>query len=373
MRIGIEAKVLSPTAGGIGRYATNLVQSMLALGEAVLDEATFVLFTGPQTSRETIRQLRTATERYSPVKSSLLRSLLTLPSGIRRECIDLFHGLDHVGVPMIRHSARSVVTLHDIIPLEHPEWFSRKHRLVVQAAIHLLSRNADRVIVPSVSVKEDLLRRGLMDEKRIVVIPEGCEERFDLSHDPQRLTAVRQKYDLPEIFALFVGTLNPRKNLGTLLRALSLSGRPELALVVAGSPGWQSASTLAEVGKLRLQDRVRFTGFIDDADLPDLYRAAKMFVFPSLMEGFGLPVLEAMRCGTPVIASSTTSIPEVAGDAALLIDPSAADAWADALRTLLDDTTLATELSARGHHRAKQFTWEKTARLTMDLYAELLR
>jgi glycosyltransferase involved in cell wall biosynthesis len=369
MRVGLEAKVVSPRAGGIGRYAASLMRSMFRVENPGPDRIDYVLFTGPQTDRAMVDGLGgRCAERYSHVKSSLLRSLVSLPAGIARERLDVFHGFDHVGLPVVSGRCRCVVTIHDIIPLSHPQWFPRKHRFVVRTAIQRILRRAERVIVPTGAVRDDLLERGMFDAERIAVIPEGCDSRFSPDADGFRIEAVRRRYGLPSSYVLFVGTLEPRKNLSALIEAVRLLGREDVSLVLAGAPGWHSKDLVRAAAHPDVRDRVHFAGFVDDEDLPDLYRGARLFAFPSLAEGFGLPVLEAMGCGVPVLTSTHPAIAEVAGDAALTVDAGSVEAIGDAMRRLLDDDALRADLRARGIERASGFSWDTAAVRTLEQY-----
>jgi glycosyltransferase involved in cell wall biosynthesis len=377
MRIGIDAKVLACRAGGVGRYATNLVHSLLTLTATRPGKAEFVLFTAPQTSRKLLDGFpKTFDEHGCAVKSSVLRALVSLPGGIRRQRIDVFHGLDHVGIPFFRTRSKYVVTLHDVMPVMLPRMFPRKHRWVVTAALTRVCRQADVVIVPSQAVQRDVLEHLGVPEERLMVIAEGCEARFSAAVEPARLEQVRTTYGLPASYVLFVGTLEPRKNLTSLLHAFAqLRHRtqidPTVQLVVAGARSWRDAAIYRTIKALGLEEAVCLPGFIGDADLPDLYRGAALFVFPSLYEGFGLPILEAMGCGVPVIASNTSAMPEVAGDAALLVDPHDAEALATAMAALLHDTTLRERQRARGLQRVRSFTWDLAARKTFEVYRSL--
>jgi glycosyltransferase involved in cell wall biosynthesis len=367
VRIGIDGKVLSLDAGGIGRYAVGLLRSLLSLGKEAGRQREFVVFTGPQTDRRLLETLPGAfSECRVPVRSSLLRASLALPRAMERERIDLFHGLDHVGAPLRSTATRRVITLHDILPISHPEWFKLKHRTVVRLILPRAVRRADRVIVPSEFVKRSVLERGLVEEERLRVVPEGFDSRFHPRRDRTRMITVLRKYGLSREYVLFVGTLEPRKNLATLLNAFEKLGERDIVLVVVGSPGWGGSSLGAGSG------RVRMLGFVDDEDLPDLYRGARLFVLPSLAEGFGLTVLEAMASGTPVIASNLSAIPEVVGDAAILVKPTRVEALTEAMRRVLDDGDLARRLAADGLRRARRFSWNRAARSTLALYDEVL-
>jgi len=378
LRIGIEAKVLTVRAGGIGRYAMQLVQALLAVSTATPARVEFVLFTGPQTSRPFLSlSAGTYREYGSPVQSSVWRALYTTPVGIVRQGIDVFHGLDHVGLPPFSKRSRYVVTIYDVIPLLFPYTFSLRHRLVVRAALARVCKQADMVIVLSQATKADLLQHCRLPEDRVVVIPGACDARFSPAVDHARLTRVRLKYSLPPLYILFLGTLNPRKNVTTLLQAfaqfhhMQQRGDPAVHLVIAGASGWRTADMDRTLQRLELESVVHFPGFLDDVDLPDLYRGAILFVFPSLYEGFGLPVLEAMGCGVPVVTSNAASLPEVAGDAALLVDPYDAEGMAAALTEVVHNETLRRTLRCKGMAQAQKFSWETAARETLDLYTAL--
>ncbi len=379
MRIGIEAKVLTSRTSGIGRYAINLVRSLLmALPEKdhTLD---IVLFTGPQTARSVLDTLSGSySEHFCALQSSLLRSLVSLPCSIVHHNIDVFHGLDHVGLPLFFKRGRYVITVHDVIPLLFPQLFTLKHRLIVHAGLARVAQQADIVIVPSYAVQQDVQQYLRIDKSRVVVIPEGCEPRFRPLTDPEHLHRVRTKYGLPALYILCLGTLEPRKNITTLLHAFArlrslLHGEPALHLVVAGARGWREQAIFQTVKNLGIEQAVCFPGFIDDEDLPALYSGALLFVFPSLYEGFGLPVLEAMSCGIPVVASNTSAMPEVAGDAALLVDPYDIEGMATAIATVVHNTSLRDSLRRKGLIQAQRFSWETTARKTLDLYMALGR
>ncbi len=376
MRIGIEGKVLTRRIGGIGRYAINLVKALLSISAEAYPDMEFVIFTAPQTDPGVLDGSRVKVcDRFRQVKSSLLRSSLFLPAGVLLERIDVFHGLDQAGIPLFFKRGKYVITIHDTIVCALPETFPLKQRLVFSIAFSRIPGQADAIIVPSEAVKEDVVRYLKVDRGRIMVIPWGCEERFRPSGDPESLERVKRKYDLPARYILFLGILQHRKNLTTLLQAFSLllAEQPgsDLKLVLAGGRGWRSEEVFQAVKTLGLQDRVLFPGFVEEEDLPDLYRGALLFVYPSLYEGFGLPILEAMASGIPVIASNTSSMPEVAGDAAILVDPHQPEAFAGAMASVLSNGGLHEELRRKGIARARHFSWEAVARKTLQAYASL--
>ena len=378
MRIGLDGKVLTLRAGGIGRYAINLTRAMLAEAAARRPDLEFVIFTGPQTCPEVMAEFRGACDEcFLGAKSSVIRSMALVPAALRRLRVDVFHGMDHVGIPFVGRTAKTVVTVHDVIVLILPETFTARHRLVVRTALARVRRKADRVIVPSRAVKRDVVTRLGVAGDRVAVTPEGCDPRFRPVRSAGALRAAAAKYGLPPRYVLAVGTLEPRKNLTTLLRAFARLRRdgdvdPGLRLVLAGARGWLDEPIFRSVRSLGLEKAVHFPGFIDDDDLPAVYGGAGLFVFPSLYEGFGLPLLEAMACGVPVVTSNVSSLPEVAGDAALLVDPRDVDGLAAAVSRALRDAGLRERLRAAGLARARQFSWQTTARLTLDTYASLV-
>ena len=371
MRIGLDGKLLTLRAGGIGRYAINLTRALLA---APRRDAEFVIFTGPQTSRRVMAEFRDQCEqRHLGARSSLVRSLALLPRALGAARIDVFHGMDHVGIPFFGSAARCVVTVHDVIPLLLPGTFTLRHRAVVRLALARVRQKADLIIVPSLAVQRDVVEQLGVPAGRVAVSPHGCEPRFRPAADPAGLRRVAERYDLPQRYVLAVGTLEPRKNLTTLLQAfarLRSAGTldPAPGLVLAGPRGWLDEPIFAAVRSLGLEDCVHVPGFVDDDDLPVLYSGAELLAFPSLKEGFGLPLLEAMASGVPVVASNCSAMPEVAGDAAVLVDPLDAGALAAAIGDVLRDGALRARLQAAGIARARQFTWEAAAQRALEAY-----
>jgi glycosyltransferase involved in cell wall biosynthesis len=376
MRIGIEGKVLTRQIGGIGRCAINLLDALVAIASTERSDLEFVIFTAPQTDPDVLHgSSARACHRFRHIRSSFLRSSLLLSAGIISEHIDVFHGLDESGIPLFRKTGKYVITIHDLIPLILPWAFPRKRWLVSMAALSRVSKQADIILVPSEASKADVMRYLHVEVGRVRVIPWGCEARFKPSGKPARAAEVKERYGLPERYILFLGTLEPRKDVLTLLQAFAIlrteQSDAELRLVIAGDKGWGYREFFTTREALRLGDHVIFTGFVDEEDLPDLYRGALLFIYPSLYEGFGLPILEAMACGTPVITSTTSSMPEVAGDAAVLVEPKKPESLAAAMTSVLGDEERMAELRRRGLERAKGFSWEAVARRTLDVYTTL--
>ncbi len=271
-------------------------------------------------------------------------------------------------LPLI-HPRASVVTVHDLGYIYYPEAHEAGDRRYLDWSTRWNAHQAAAVLADSEATKADLVDAYGARPEKIHVVYLGRDESLKQVTNPLRLASLRAKYDLAQRYLLYVGTLQPRKNLERVVQAFErLCGRPELAdvqLVLAGKQGWLYDSLFQQVARAGLGERVVFPGYIPDEDLPALLSAATAFVYPSLYEGFGIPVLEAGGCGVPVITSNTSSLPEVAGDAALLVDPHDVDAIADAMYRLVTDPALAAELARRGRENVKRFSWEKCARETL--------
>ena len=272
---------------------------------------------------------------------------------------DVFFATDHL-LPRLTHAA-SVLLLADVTYLTHPHAHSAMNRGYLRLMMPHFVRAASAVItISKCSLQQALAYYPSLEQKAHIVYP-GVSPRFQPVKHPEALRDVRARLSLPERFVLYVGTIEPRKNLGTLIEAFARAHAPGLSLVIAGRTGWLSESLFAKVRAMDLAKSVIFAGFVADGDLPALYSAAEAFAFPSLFEGFGLPVLEAMACGTPVICSDSSSLPEVAGDAALLAPPRDVDAWAESIVRLAGDSNLKSDLRARGLRRASRFSWSVAA------------
>lgn len=266
-----------------------------------------------------------------------------------------------------RPGAPTVLTVYDLIPILLPGAASARARLLFRFAHRLALRTAKQIIAISAATAADLVSILGVDRRRVKVIPLGVEPRFR-PQPPSEIERVRDLHGLPESFILYVGINKPHKNLVNLVEAYAQLPAQAPPLVIAGAWDIRYPEAMKTANRLHLTSRVRFFGPINDADLPGLYSAATLFVFPSRYEGFGLPVLEAMACGTPVACSSVSSLPEVAGDAGLYFDPAQPTSIAQTLLHLLDSLTLRHELAKKGQKRAGQFTWSRTASATVVVY-----
>ena len=328
--------------------------------------------------------------------NALLRIPFGLPAAALRGSVDVLH-VTYNAPPVA--SCPVVVTVHDISFEHYPEFFSPRDYAILKTLVPLSARRAARVITVSQHAKREIVQRYGIDPQRVAVTYEAAAEQFQPVTDPVALQAVRSKYGIGDgLFLLALGNLQPRKNIGRLVEAFGRavnsqqstvnsqqwtadSDRSEASsencslstvhcsLVIAGKAQWRESDIFATVQAAGLEDRVMFPGYVDDADLPALYSAATAFVYPSLYEGFGLPPLEAMACGTPVICSTAASLPEVVGDASISIDPLRVDSLAQGLRDVLGSAVLRDDLRARGLRRAAQFSWDRCAAETLAVYA----
>ena len=351
--IGLNAHLVSTQrtyrSAGISRASANLVDALARLDVP----ERFVVF----------RQGRLPTHRPAV---RILWEQLVAPIEARR--LDLFHGLAYA-LPLVL-PCRGVVTVHDLSFVRYPELFNRPNRLYLDLATRVAVRQARRVIAVSESTKQELVTLLGADARKIVAIPNGLEPVFR-PLPAEEVEAFRRARDLPERFILSLATLEPRKNIGLLVRAFARMDTDH-TLVLAGGKGWLYDEIFAQVRALGLQERVLFPGFIPFEEQPLWYNAAAALAYPSLYEGFGLPPLESMACGTPVVCANSSSLPEVVGDAGLLIDPRDEVGLAEALGRLTEDAPLRARLREAGLARARLFSWDDVARRTVDVYRAVL-
>jgi glycosyltransferase involved in cell wall biosynthesis len=367
MLIGIDAsRATAAQRTGTEIYSLHLIHELLALGKGNRFRLYFNqppapgLFPGAA-------EMRVMPFARLWTHARLSREMRTAPP-------DVLFVPSHV-LPLI-HPERCVVTIHDLGFHYYPEAHTLFQNLYLRWSTRYNARTATRVIADSIATRNDLLRYYRIPEERIEVVYPGRDETLGPVRDPEALQAVRARYGLREPYLLYVGTLHPRKNLVRLVQAFAVltnattagpeDGRraepkAEPQLVLAGQKGWLYEEIFDQVRKLDLVDRVVFTGYMPDVDLPALLSGAEAFVFPSLYEGFGLPVLEAMACGTPVICSNVSSLPEVAGEAALQVDPLDVEALAEAMHRGISDAGLRATLVERGYEQVLRFSWRRCA------------
>ena len=374
LRVCLDYSPVANCRTGLGRYAERLGRALLACDgiEACYFAATADPRRVPNYARERLlAQWPWGMKRWRG--TVLLAHLLGRSWDRPFAGVDLVHCTEHLLLPLRRTPA--VLTVHDVVYVTHPEWHLPWNHRFLRLAMPLFARRARAIIAVSEHTKREVIEFLRVPQDKVHVVYEGVDERFAPVRDPERLAAVQARYGLQPPFILAVGAIEPRKNLTLLLRAfaaLCLHSDFQHQLVIAGGRGWLYDDVFATAELLGLGNRCRFPGYIADEDLPALYSAADVFAHPAHFEGFGLPPLEAMACGTPVVASAATSLPEVVGEAGLLAPPRDEAAWVEALRLLTEDRELHDRLAAEGQQRAARFTWEETARRTVDVYRSVL-
>lgn len=372
--IAIDYTPAVEQGGGIGRYIRELVRALARLDEAT-DYRLFVAGDGASLPAPPGENFTYAPAGLSSEWLARLwhRARLRLPIERWTGPIGLLHAPDFT-LPPVRKGTRALLTVHDLSFVRAPETAVLGLRAYLNRVVPRSVRRADHILADSEATKQDLIDLYNTPAEKISVLYSGVDAQFKPVEDAAELRRVRDKYNIgggPYIFS--VGTVQPRKNYGRLAEALHRLDRPDLSLVIAGGKGWLDDPLYEQIEALGLRDRVIFTGFAADEDLPALYSAARVFAFPSVYEGFGLPPLEAMACGVPVVSSEASSLPEVVGEAGLLVDPLDVDALAGALERALDDEALRADLCARGVARAARFSWDESARQLRAHYDNLLQ
>jgi glycosyltransferase involved in cell wall biosynthesis len=367
VRIGIDARKLHDF--GIGTYIRNLLREL-----ARLDHTTeFVLLCRP----DDVAAIRALGENFRPVVEKAGNYSITeqfkIPLALRRERVTLFHA-PHYVLPRLVH-CRSVVTIHDCIHLMFPQYLPNRAALTyARTSMATAAARATRILTVSESSKTDIMRFFGTDASKVDVIYNAFDERFGIEPLEEDVVRVRERYQLHDEFVLYAGNVKPHKNLERLIDAFHLvrsRGLDHLKLVMIGDDISKYASLRRAVHKYQLHKYVRFLGYLPEETLAVMYRLAGVFVFPSLYEGFGLPPLEAMASGTPVVTSNVSSLPEVAGDAAQLVDPYDPQAIADGIYQVLTDIDLRRSLRRKGLARARQFSWAQSVRRVREIYGEV--
>ncbi len=373
MTIYIDVSAAVHHRAGLGRYAESLVRAL-----AQQDPYRLALFYNREQGIEPLaglEALRTATVAlgYKPWRMLVwIGQLVGIPFDGLLPDASLFHATEHLLLPLRR--IPTVLTVHDLIFRQLPEHHKPLNRWYLNYTLPLYCRRADHIIAVSEATRQDVVQAYNLAPEDITVVHEAADPRF-APQSPEAQDRVRRTYGLPERYCLYVGTIEPRKNLARLLTAWAplYEAGESPPLVIVGKRGWLAEPFFAALEDSPARDGVILTGYVVDGDLPAIYSAATIFVWPSLYEGFGLPPLEAMACGTPVLCARASSMPEVVGNAALLFDPEDVGALEVSLRQLLEDPALQIDLRSRGLARAARFSWERAARETLTVYDKVLR
>jgi glycosyltransferase involved in cell wall biosynthesis len=377
MRIGLDGgfPLLTPLTG-VGHYTFELARALALLAPSDDFE---LIAPGPFPSSivEDIRRNCPANLRAVNAEANSIRRrrwwAVGLPLYLRKASLDLFHGTNYE-VPLW-NKRRSVLTIHDLSILLHPDTHQADLVRRARRRLPLMARSASIIVTPTESVKREVSERLKIDPEKIVVTLEAPRRNFQRM-PLEKAAKTKRRLGIEDEFLLFVGTIEPRKNLLTLVRAFDqilrqTSRRPQL--VVVGAEGWLMDELFAFIKQSAISDRLRLTGYLGDDDLCALYSSCTVFVYPSIYEGFGLPPLEAMACGAPVIASNIATFQETLGSAARLVNPNDVESFAGSIVEILEDEGRRRALSHRGLEHAGKFSWERTARLTFEVYREVLR
>jgi glycosyltransferase involved in cell wall biosynthesis len=364
-KIALDATPLTVPKSGIGEYSRQLAQHLAQCfpGDEflLLSNFQFPAVPGPSNLGSIVCSTNWMSGRWW---------LVGLSRVLKDAGVTVFHGTDY-SVPMLP-LLPSVLTIHDLSSIRLPQLHERRTRRTARR-LRWMVRVAAHIVTPTRTIREEILRQFFLSEESVSVIPLAPGPQFHKEASAD--AAVLEKYGLSQPYVLFVGTLEPRKNLVTLVQAfaaLPSALRAETQLVLCGRRGWHTEELLAEIDRRRLRGKVQLIGHVCETDLPSLYRAATVFAYPSVYEGFGLPPLEAMASGVPVIASTASAVTEVLGDSAVLVPPEEPHAWRDALQNLLNSSSLRKDYVRRGLLHAQDFSWVQTAEQTYAVYEKVL-
>jgi glycosyltransferase involved in cell wall biosynthesis len=367
MRIAFDGTTLTPGRTGVGYYTEHLLQHLAREVEKSGDELVVISNQPIDTTEPLPRHVRVYEERRFPVRIAWMQFVAArVLEDIRADVAHFTNGMLPLGT-----GAARVVTIHDMSLTLFPRCHPLRRLVINRPLVGVASRVADAIVTVSHSARRDLLRLHGIPPDRVTVVHEAAGPAFEPILDKSRRARIRCRYGLPARFFLYVGAIEPRKNLARLMDAFAEARRQGVAheLVCVGPYGWSSRDLYTHIDRLGLRRVVHFTGYVPVEDLPVIYNLAEVFVFPSIYEGFGLPVVEAMACGTPVITTASSSLEEIAAGAAAMVDPQQTAALADALVRLSRDAGLRASLAARGLARAREFSWARTAREMLGIYS----
>lgn len=368
MRIGIDLHTVTGMSQGTRTYTLNITKNLLKIDKS---NEYVLYFTKKNEELQNFFHQSNVTFRDIFPRERITRILLGFPLRLMADDIDIFH-CQYMGPPLT--NTPYIVMLHDVIHEYHPEFYPKALCLMMRMFYPFSARRASRILTVSEHSKNDIMKYYKIPAHKIVVTYDGVSEDFSPIHDKRMIQNALRKYNINSEYILYVGRLEPRKNIPRLIQAFhALKTDTDLKqkLVITGMKYFQSEKLAEAVNDLGLQDEVIFTGRVDDIDLPLLYNGASLFVYPSIAEGFGIPPLEAMSCGVPVISSDASSLPEVIGDAGILINPYNISDISEAMYQVLTDRNLQQKMGRKGVAQAKKFSWEDSAKKTLRVYEEV--
>jgi glycosyltransferase involved in cell wall biosynthesis len=367
MRIAFDGTTLRPGRTGVGYYTEHLLHHLAA--RAGDDELLVISNRAVDTTRPLPARVQVASSSWRLPRMLWMQTLA--PRLLRRSHVDVGHFTN--GMVPLASPVPTVVTIHDMSLTLYPRYHPARRVLLNRPLVDVAARCADAIITVSQSAKRDIVRLYGLPPDRVHVVHEAAAPAFRPVHDSMERERVRRRYSLADRFILYVGTIEPRKNLPKLIEGFARrrkSGDLPHQLVCAGPYGWLSRDIEDRIERLQIEDAIRFTGYVAFDDLPVLYSLAEMFVFPSLYEGFGLPVIEAMACGTPVVTGQVAALSEVAGGAVEYVDRLDAESLGEAMVGLARSRERRENLSALGLQRSHCFSWDRAARETLDVYRQ---
>lgn len=377
MRIGIDIRPIVSKGTGVGSYTLNLIKNIGTLDH----KNSYILFSNSFKDRISLESLHLPLNfnlKDYRVPNRILRGLWNYFSYPPIESfigdVDIFHSPHSIPIPA--RKAKLIVTIHDLFFLKHPDmvdWNVRKdHKRLTNAYLSKVRK----IITVSNNSKKDILELLDVNPNIITVIYEGVDNIFRVINDRAYLDNIRKKYKLPHEFILFIGTVSPRKNPNGIIKAISIlrkRGLKDIFLIMIGPKGWRADETFRLISENNLDESVKHLGYVPYEDMPYIYNISRLLVYPSLYEGFGLPPLEAMACGIPVISSNISSMPEILGDSALLVDPYNPHEIADSIERLLYDESLRNTFIEKGQERTHLYSWENTAKKVLEVYNEVVK
>ncbi|WP_018248101.1 glycosyltransferase family 4 protein [Orenia marismortui] len=374
MKIGLDIQSTLKNKTGVGWYTQNIIEN-LADNELEFEGYAFN-FLGRNNIHKSISTLDFDVKINKTLPYSLYRRIWNhLPVSynyIVNSKADIFHFFNYIIPPKIR--GKVIVTIYDMVYKLFPETMTKKNYRWLEKGLQRSINRADKIITISKSAKKDIMKYLAIDEEKIEIIYPGIDyELYSSELKVGKAKELREKYNIPKNFILYLGTLEPRKNIGRIIDAYAKyqqQAKGDISLVLAGKKGWMYQEIFDKVKEYSLEDKVVFTGYVNEIDKPAIYKMSKLFIFPSLYEGFGMPVLEAMASATPVITSNISSLPEVVGEAALLVDPYDINDISNVIKQILEDKKLQLRMTEQGLKQSAKFSWQKSAEKLLTVYKE---